>query len=222
MTELIARPMVWLLGICYQIVGGYVGAIALFTLLTKVILFPISLWSHINSLKMVSLLPEINRLKLAYYGDKERIGEEQAALYKRERYHPLLSLLPLFLQIVILAGIREKMVYNDVPESFKGMPIVLITAGLMAIAFCGFSGLLWSAASDSGSFHGEAAACGAGAGAGAKPHQPIAAGAEQGGAVDNERNLHRNLPLPGGRCRVRRGDILDLLKPILHPEPARL
>ncbi|MCI6921094.1 MAG: electron transport complex subunit RsxA [Lachnospiraceae bacterium] len=44
--------------------------------------------------------------------------------------------------IVILAGIREKMTYNDIPESFKGMPIVLITAGLMAIAFCGFSGLL--------------------------------------------------------------------------------
>lgn len=44
--------------------------------------------------------------------------------------------------IVILAGIREKIEYNDVPESFKGMPIVLITAGLMAIAFCGFSGLL--------------------------------------------------------------------------------
>ena len=44
--------------------------------------------------------------------------------------------------IIILAGIREKMEYNDIPESFKGMPIVLITAGLMAIAFCGFSGLL--------------------------------------------------------------------------------
>lgn len=44
--------------------------------------------------------------------------------------------------IVILAGIREKMEYNDIPEIFKGMPIVLLTAGLMAIAFCGFSGLL--------------------------------------------------------------------------------
>ncbi len=43
--------------------------------------------------------------------------------------------------IIILAGIREKMEYNDIPESFKGMPIVLITAGLMAIAFCGFSGI---------------------------------------------------------------------------------
>ena len=46
------------------------------------------------------------------------------------------------LSIVILAGIREKMEYNDIPKPFQGMPIVLITAGLMAIAFCGFSGLL--------------------------------------------------------------------------------
>ncbi len=44
--------------------------------------------------------------------------------------------------IVIMAGIRERMEYNDIPESFKGMPIVLVTAGLMAIAFMGFSGLL--------------------------------------------------------------------------------
>ena len=44
--------------------------------------------------------------------------------------------------IIILAGIREKIEYNDVPQPFQGMPIVLVTAGLMAIAFCGFSGLL--------------------------------------------------------------------------------
>ncbi len=44
--------------------------------------------------------------------------------------------------IVILAGLREKMEHNDIPEAFKGMPTVLLTAGLMAIAFCGFAGLL--------------------------------------------------------------------------------
>lgn len=43
------------------------------------------------------------------------------------------------ISIIILAGIREKIAYNDIPESFKGMPIVLVTACLMAIAFCGFS-----------------------------------------------------------------------------------
>ncbi len=44
--------------------------------------------------------------------------------------------------IVVLAGIREQMEYNDVPESFKGMPIVLLAACLMSIAFFGFSGLI--------------------------------------------------------------------------------
>ncbi|MCR1839353.1 electron transport complex subunit RsxA [Murimonas intestini] len=43
--------------------------------------------------------------------------------------------------IVLMAGIREKTEYNDVPASFKGSPIVLLTACLMAIAFFGFSGL---------------------------------------------------------------------------------
>ena len=43
--------------------------------------------------------------------------------------------------IVLMAGIREKIEYNDVPESFKGSPIVLLTACLMAIAFFGFSSL---------------------------------------------------------------------------------
>ena len=44
--------------------------------------------------------------------------------------------------IIILAGIREKMEYNNISPAFKGMPIVLITAGLMAIAFSGFAGVL--------------------------------------------------------------------------------
>lgn len=44
--------------------------------------------------------------------------------------------------IVIMAGIREKIEYNDVAPSFKGTPIVLVTAGLMAIAFFGFAGLI--------------------------------------------------------------------------------
>ena len=44
--------------------------------------------------------------------------------------------------IVILAGIREKMEYNDIPESWQGMPIVMVTAGLMSIAFFGFSGII--------------------------------------------------------------------------------
>ncbi len=46
------------------------------------------------------------------------------------------------ISMVILAGIREKMEYNDISPSWKGMPIVLVTAGLMSIAFFGFSGII--------------------------------------------------------------------------------
>ncbi len=46
------------------------------------------------------------------------------------------------ISIILLASIRERLEYNDIPKPLKGMPIVLLTAGLMAIAFCGFSGLI--------------------------------------------------------------------------------
>ena len=41
-----------------------------------------------------------------------------------------------------MAGIRERIEHNAIPDAFKGMPIVLVTAGLMAIAFNGFKGAL--------------------------------------------------------------------------------
>ena len=43
--------------------------------------------------------------------------------------------------IVLMAGIRERIEYNKIPKAFRGMPIVLLTAGLMAIAFFGFKGV---------------------------------------------------------------------------------
>ena len=47
-----------------------------------------------------------------------------------------------FIAIVIMAGIREKIEYNDIPKRFQGTAIVLITAALMSIAFVGFSGMV--------------------------------------------------------------------------------
>lgn len=46
------------------------------------------------------------------------------------------------LSIILMAGLREKMEYNDVPKAFQGMPIVLLTAMLMSMAFFGFSGII--------------------------------------------------------------------------------
>lgn len=46
------------------------------------------------------------------------------------------------LALVLFAGIRERLDFEDVPKSFKGIPIALITAGILAMAFMGFSGLV--------------------------------------------------------------------------------
>lgn len=46
------------------------------------------------------------------------------------------------LAIVLMAGLRETLEYADIPEALKGVPITLIIAGIMAMAFMGFSGLI--------------------------------------------------------------------------------
>ena len=54
----------------------------------------------------------------------------------------LFTALGVLVAITIMASIRERNEHNDVPKSFQGTPIVLVTASLMAIAFCGFAGLV--------------------------------------------------------------------------------
>ena len=55
--------------------------------------------------------------------------------------HGFATAIGFWLAIVILAFIREKMIFNDVPKPFRGFPIVMITSALMSIAFFGFAAL---------------------------------------------------------------------------------
>ena len=98
--QLIVQP-------CYALTGNWWISILLFTLITKVVLLPMSLWVQKNSIVMVQLMPALNRLKVKYYGDRETIGEEQNKLYKKQHYHPMLSLIPLAVQIIILFGLVD-------------------------------------------------------------------------------------------------------------------
>ena len=105
MTEIIGIPLAALLRWCYGLLGNYGWAILLFTLLTKVILLPVSLWVQKNSITMVRLTPELNKLKIKFYGDRDTIADETQALYKREGYQPLLSTVPMIVQLVLLIGV---------------------------------------------------------------------------------------------------------------------
>ena len=96
-----------LMRIAYNITKNYGLAIILFTVFTKIILMPISVWVQKNSIKMVEMQPDINRLKINYFGDKDMIADEQSKLFKQKKYSPLASLIPLILQIVLLMGVIE-------------------------------------------------------------------------------------------------------------------
>lgn len=104
-TEWISIPLAMLLKLCASLLHSDALAIILFTLLTKVILFPVSVWVQKNGIAMVRLTPELNRLKIRYYGDKDTIAEETQVLYKKEKYHPLASTIPMIIQLVLLIGV---------------------------------------------------------------------------------------------------------------------
>ena len=109
--DLLVQFFAWLMDWCHSWCPNWWVDIVIFTFFTKILQFPVSLWCQVNSLKMVQLMPFENRIRMDHYGDKDMIGEETAALYKREKYHPLLSLVPLAINIVILMAF-VKVIYG--------------------------------------------------------------------------------------------------------------
>ena len=104
-TYYVCLPLGMLMKGCWMLVKDYGLAILLFTLATKIVLLPVSVWIQKNSIQMVKIQPEINNLKVKYQGQADLIAEEQMKLFKREHYHPMLSLIPLLLQILLLLGV---------------------------------------------------------------------------------------------------------------------
>ena len=92
---------------CYSILKNYWLSIVIFTVITRIILLPVSIWVHKNSIKMVKLQPEINFIKARYAGDSEIISEKQFELYKKEKYSPMAGILPLFIQLGLLMGVVD-------------------------------------------------------------------------------------------------------------------
>ena len=111
---------------CYNLLPNYFISIILFTFSTKMVLLPVSLWVQKNSIKMVKMQPEMNFIRAKYFGNGEKISEEQYELYKREHYQPLADLIPLALQLILLMGVID--VINHPEEHiFRGNPGVLDT-----------------------------------------------------------------------------------------------
>ncbi|MDE6688067.1 MAG: YidC/Oxa1 family membrane protein insertase [Lachnospiraceae bacterium] len=106
-ADAVIDALVWLINGCYKIIPNYWMAILIFTFLTKVILLPLSVWVQRNSIKIVRMQPQLNHIEAAYFGNKEKISEEQYKLFQQEKYSPFLDLVPLFVQLALLMGVVE-------------------------------------------------------------------------------------------------------------------
>lgn len=119
----IGTPLGWLMWLCYRLVGSYGIAILLFTLLSKVILLPLSVVVQKNSIKMIRLQPEINRITAKHFGDKDAITDGTIELYKREKYRPMMGMLPMVIQIILVLGLIQ-VIYNPMQHLLHIDPAV--------------------------------------------------------------------------------------------------
>lgn len=118
LESVIGYPLGFIMKWCYNFLGDYGFAIILFTLLTKFILLPLSIWVQKNSIKMVQMQPAINRIKSKFFGDADTIADEESKLYKEYKYNPLSSIIPLVAQIVLLMGVVA-VIYNPFEYLFN-------------------------------------------------------------------------------------------------------
>lgn len=107
MSEIIGVPLGYIMWLMYQITHNYAWAIILFTLITKIILFPLSVKQQKSSAAMAAFQPKLEKLKKQYANNQQKLQEEQMKLYSEEGINPMASCLPLFIQFPILYGIFD-------------------------------------------------------------------------------------------------------------------
>lgn len=125
--DLCGKPFGWIMRLIYDLVDNYALAILLFTIFTKLILFPISYKQQKNSAKMQRFNPKLEKLRKKYKDDPKKMQEEQMKLYQEENINPGASCLPMFLQFFILFGILD-VVYKPLSFILKMKDSVISSA----------------------------------------------------------------------------------------------
>lgn len=123
--SVIGYPLGLIMYLCVKLVKNYGIALILFTLITKIIMFPLNLIVQKNSIKMVNMKPELDALRYQYTDDKDAYYDAQQKLYKKEKYSPMAGVWPLLLQIPIILGLIN-VVYHPLRHIIR-MPSEVIS-----------------------------------------------------------------------------------------------
>ena len=112
-------PLGFLMLGCYYVTGNYYAlAIALFTVVTKLALLPLSIKQQKEQAKMAIFQPKLKRIQEKYGNNKERYNEELQKLYTEEGYNPMSGCLPSLIQFPILFGVID-VVYKPIYHIFR-------------------------------------------------------------------------------------------------------
>ena len=111
--DLIGVPFGYLMSFIYDIVPNYALAIIIFTLVTKLLLFPVNYKTQKNAARMQLLAPKLEKLKKSFESNPQRLQEEQQKLYQQEGINPMGSCLPMFVQMFLLFGVID-VVYKPI------------------------------------------------------------------------------------------------------------
>lgn len=124
MRELIGYPLGWIMWLLYQITHNYAWSIVFFTLITKILLFPLSVKQQKSTAAMTAFQPKLEKLKKQYANNQQKLQEEQMKLYAEEGINPMSSCLPLLIQFPLLYGIFD-VVYRPIYHILRaGKPAI--------------------------------------------------------------------------------------------------
>ncbi|MDD4689256.1 MAG: YidC/Oxa1 family membrane protein insertase [Eubacteriales bacterium] len=137
MFDLIATPFAFIMRFIYDLVNNYGLTIIIFTVLTKLILWPLTATSQKSMLSMQKIQPELSKLQEKYKNDKDKLGQETMKLYKDNNVNPMGGCLPLLLQFPLIIAIYQVIIkpityLSDVKMGIPAIVDMLHKSGLGA------------------------------------------------------------------------------------------
>jgi YidC/Oxa1 family membrane protein insertase len=120
MWDLILNPFVTLLTLLYSVLGqDIVLAIVVFTILVRIAILPLTAQQQRSAKAMQQLQPELKKLQDKYKNDREKLAQEQMALYKEHGVNPFGGCLPLLIQFPILIGLYQAIIFTLAATPFQ-------------------------------------------------------------------------------------------------------
>ena len=108
-NTILGTPLGFIIYTAFQILGSYGLAVIAFAIIVKIVLFPVMLLAHKNSIRLLQLQPALSIIKQRHAGDKNGLNEAQYDLFAKEKYSPLLGILPLLIQLLLVIGMLQVM-----------------------------------------------------------------------------------------------------------------